>query len=63
MGTRSLGASSGRRAMEVITSTNLDDVAEVGWFRTQFRRLYGFDVASVDYTAPVEPDQAWPIRD
>jgi enoyl-[acyl-carrier protein] reductase/trans-2-enoyl-CoA reductase (NAD+) len=32
----------------------------VDWFRAQFRGLYGFDVAGVDYDAPVEVDLPWP---
>jgi enoyl-[acyl-carrier protein] reductase/trans-2-enoyl-CoA reductase (NAD+) len=45
---------------ESITPATVSDVADVDWFRTQFRGLYGFDVTGVDYTEPVEPDQPWP---
>ena len=31
-------------------------LADVGWFRSQFRALYGFDVPGVDYDRPVDPD-------
>jgi len=31
-----------------------------GWFRSEVRRLYGFDVPGVDYAAPVEVDLPWP---
>jgi enoyl-[acyl-carrier protein] reductase/trans-2-enoyl-CoA reductase (NAD+) len=43
-----------------ITSATVGEVADVDWFRTQFRGLYGFDVPGVDYTEPVDPDLAWP---
>ena len=45
-----------------ITPTTLTEIADINWFRTQFRGLYGFDVTGVDYTKPVEPDQPWPTR-
>jgi enoyl-[acyl-carrier protein] reductase / trans-2-enoyl-CoA reductase (NAD+) len=35
-------------------------LADLGWFRREFRRLYGFDVAGVDYGLPVEVDVPWP---
>lgn len=46
---------------ESITPATMTDLADVGWFRSQFRGLYGFDVPGVDYTRPVEPDQPWPV--
>lgn len=42
------------------SSETLATVADVGWFRTQFRGLYGFDVPGVDYARPCDPDLAWP---
>jgi enoyl-[acyl-carrier protein] reductase/trans-2-enoyl-CoA reductase (NAD+) len=44
----------------VITPETIAEVADVDWFRAQFRGLYGFDVPGVDYTAPVEVDLDWP---
>jgi enoyl-[acyl-carrier protein] reductase / trans-2-enoyl-CoA reductase (NAD+) len=43
-----------------ITPETIDRVADVDWFRAQFRGLYGFDVPGVDYDAPVEVDLPWP---
>ena len=43
-----------------ITPSTLDQLADIPWFRSQFRALYGFDVPGVDYTGPVETDQPWP---
>jgi enoyl-[acyl-carrier protein] reductase / trans-2-enoyl-CoA reductase (NAD+) len=34
--------------------------APAEWFHSEVRRLYGFDVAGVDYAAPTETDQEWP---
>ena len=42
------------------TPATIADLADVDWFRTQFRRLYGFDVPGVDYERPVDPDLPWP---
>jgi enoyl-[acyl-carrier protein] reductase / trans-2-enoyl-CoA reductase (NAD+) len=36
-------------------------LADLDWFRREFRRLYGFDVAGVDYGLPVEVDVPWPL--
>ncbi|MFG1994700.1 bifunctional NADH-specific enoyl-ACP reductase/trans-2-enoyl-CoA reductase [Actinoplanes sp. NPDC048988] len=35
-------------------------MGDVGWFRAQFRALYGFDVPGVDYARPVEVELPWP---
>ena len=43
-----------------VTPETIDRVADVDWFRSQFRGLYGFDVPGVDYDAPVEVDLPWP---
>jgi enoyl-[acyl-carrier protein] reductase/trans-2-enoyl-CoA reductase (NAD+) len=45
---------------KVITPANLPELADLVWFRSQFRALYGFDVPGVDYTKPVDPDLPWP---
>jgi enoyl-[acyl-carrier protein] reductase / trans-2-enoyl-CoA reductase (NAD+) len=42
------------------TPETIAEVADVDWFRAQFRGLYGFDVPGVDYDAPVEVDLPWP---
>jgi enoyl-[acyl-carrier protein] reductase / trans-2-enoyl-CoA reductase (NAD+) len=38
----------------------IGSVADVDWFRAQFRALYGFDLPGVDYAQPVDPDLPWP---
>jgi enoyl-[acyl-carrier protein] reductase/trans-2-enoyl-CoA reductase (NAD+) len=38
----------------------LAGLADVDWFRREIWRLYGFDVAGVDYSVPVEVDWPWP---
>jgi enoyl-[acyl-carrier protein] reductase/trans-2-enoyl-CoA reductase (NAD+) len=43
-----------------VTPETIAEVADVDWFRAQFRGLYGFDVPGVDYDAPVEVDLPWP---
>ena len=43
-----------------ITPETIAEVADVDWFRAQFRGLYGFDVPGVDYNAPIDPDLEWP---
>jgi enoyl-[acyl-carrier protein] reductase/trans-2-enoyl-CoA reductase (NAD+) len=48
------------RRWHAATTANVKDLAEVGWFRSQFRGLYGFDIPGVDYTAEVEADVPWP---
>ncbi|HEX5200540.1 MAG TPA: enoyl-[acyl-carrier-protein] reductase FabV [Actinoplanes sp.] len=45
---------------QAITPESVFELADIDWFRTQFRSLYGFDVPGVDYTRPVETDQPWP---
>jgi enoyl-[acyl-carrier protein] reductase/trans-2-enoyl-CoA reductase (NAD+) len=43
-----------------VTPETVATVADLDWFRAQFRGLYGFDVPGVDYDAPVEVDLPWP---
>jgi enoyl-[acyl-carrier protein] reductase/trans-2-enoyl-CoA reductase (NAD+) len=43
-----------------VTPATIGDVADVDWFRSQFRELYGFNVPGIDYDRPVDPDLAWP---
>jgi enoyl-[acyl-carrier protein] reductase/trans-2-enoyl-CoA reductase (NAD+) len=42
------------------TPSTITEVADVDWFRTQFRALYGFDIPGVDYDQPIDPDLPWP---
>ena len=42
-----------------ITTENLRKVTDFGGFKTQFRNLFGFEVAGVDYNQPTEIDLAW----
>ena len=48
------------RRWRAATPDTIGTLADVDWFRTQFRELYGFDVPGVDYERPVEPDLPWP---
>ncbi|MFI7644051.1 enoyl-[acyl-carrier-protein] reductase FabV [Nonomuraea sp. NPDC049400] len=45
---------------EKATPDTIADLADIDWFTTEVRRLYGFAVNGVDYTAPCEPDLPWP---
>ena len=52
------------RRWHAATPETLGALADLGWFRSQFRGLYGFDVPGVDYTAAAETDVPWPgVRD
>ncbi|MCF3105911.1 enoyl-[acyl-carrier-protein] reductase FabV [Streptomyces roseoverticillatus] len=42
------------------TSDTITDLADLDWFSDEVRRLYGFSVPGVDYTAAVETDVPWP---
>jgi enoyl-[acyl-carrier protein] reductase / trans-2-enoyl-CoA reductase (NAD+) len=44
-----------------ISPATITEFADVDWFRSQFRGLYGFDVTGVDYAQPVEPELPWPV--
>jgi enoyl-[acyl-carrier protein] reductase/trans-2-enoyl-CoA reductase (NAD+) len=35
-------------------------LADLDWFRQQIWQLYGFDVAGVDYSQPIETEVPWP---
>jgi enoyl-[acyl-carrier protein] reductase/trans-2-enoyl-CoA reductase (NAD+) len=41
---------------EKVTTENLLALSDYASFRTDFRRLFGFEVPGVDYTAAVETD-------
>jgi enoyl-[acyl-carrier protein] reductase / trans-2-enoyl-CoA reductase (NAD+) len=41
---------------ETVTTENLPQVTDYAGFRTDFRRLFGFEVEGVDYGLPVETD-------
>ncbi|MFC9343184.1 enoyl-[acyl-carrier-protein] reductase FabV [Streptomyces sp. NPDC057020] len=42
------------------TSATVAELADLDWFGDEVRRLYGFSVPGVDYTAAVETDVPWP---
>lgn len=42
------------------TSDTITELADLEWFSDEVRRLYGFSVPGVDYTAAVETDVPWP---
>jgi enoyl-[acyl-carrier protein] reductase/trans-2-enoyl-CoA reductase (NAD+) len=50
------------RRWHAATAETIGELADIDWFRAQFRGLYGFDVPGVDYDRPVEPDLPWPTR-
>jgi enoyl-[acyl-carrier protein] reductase/trans-2-enoyl-CoA reductase (NAD+) len=41
---------------ETVTTENLQQVSDYAGFRTDFRRLFGFEVEGVDYGLPIETD-------
>lgn len=42
------------------TSDTITELADLDWFSDEVRRLYGFSVPGIDYTAAVETDTPWP---
>ena len=48
------------RRWHAATPETITTLADTGWFRAQFRGLYGFDVPGIDYAQPVEADIPWP---
>jgi len=48
------------RRWRAATADTVGDLADTGWFRSQFRALYGFDIPGIDYTAETETDIPWP---
>jgi enoyl-[acyl-carrier protein] reductase/trans-2-enoyl-CoA reductase (NAD+) len=42
------------RRWSQVTSANLAEIADYAGFKTDFRRLFGFEVPGVDYAVPVE---------
>lgn len=48
------------RRWQAATPGSIGSLADTGWFRSQFRALYGFDVPGIDYAAEVETDIPWP---
>jgi enoyl-[acyl-carrier protein] reductase/trans-2-enoyl-CoA reductase (NAD+) len=48
------------RRWHAATPENIGTLGDTGWFRSQFRGLYGFDVPGIDYELPVETDIPWP---
>ncbi|MFF1746360.1 enoyl-[acyl-carrier-protein] reductase FabV [Streptomyces mirabilis] len=47
---------------EAATTNTIADLADLAWFRAEVRRLYGFSVAGIDYTAAVATDIPWPTH-
>ncbi|MFI6509043.1 enoyl-[acyl-carrier-protein] reductase FabV [Streptosporangium sp. NPDC050855] len=45
---------------EAVAPGTVGDLADIDWFTSKVRRLYGFDVPGVNYSAPSEPDMPWP---
>jgi enoyl-[acyl-carrier protein] reductase / trans-2-enoyl-CoA reductase (NAD+) len=50
------------RRWHAATPETVGELADIGWFHSQFRALYGFDVPGIDYSAEVETDIPWPGR-
>jgi enoyl-[acyl-carrier protein] reductase/trans-2-enoyl-CoA reductase (NAD+) len=48
------------RRWQTATPETIESLADIAWFRSQFRALYGFDLPGVDYDRPVETDLPWP---
>jgi len=48
------------RRWHAATPETIGELADLGWFRAQFRGLYGFDVPGVDYAAETETEVPWP---
>ncbi|MEV4453921.1 enoyl-[acyl-carrier-protein] reductase FabV, partial [Streptomyces mirabilis] len=44
------------------TTNTIADLADLAWFRAEVRRLYGFSVPGIDYTAAVATDIPWPTH-
>jgi len=42
-----------------VTTENLRDLTDFAGFQHEFRALFGFEVAGVDYSAPVETQLSW----
>ncbi|MEU6973960.1 enoyl-[acyl-carrier-protein] reductase FabV [Kitasatospora aureofaciens] len=47
---------------EAATTETVAGLADLDWFRAEVRRLYGFSVPGVDYSAAVATDVPWPGR-
>ncbi|MFJ3875979.1 enoyl-[acyl-carrier-protein] reductase FabV [Streptomyces sp. NPDC090077] len=45
---------------EAATTGTIAGLADLDWFRDEVRRLYGFSVPGVDYSAAVATDVPWP---
>jgi enoyl-[acyl-carrier protein] reductase / trans-2-enoyl-CoA reductase (NAD+) len=48
------------RRWHAATQDTIGELGDTGWFLTQFRALYGFDVPGIDYAAETEADIPWP---
>jgi enoyl-[acyl-carrier protein] reductase/trans-2-enoyl-CoA reductase (NAD+) len=50
------------RRWHAATSQTIGELADIDWFRAQFRALYGFDIPGIDYQAETETEVPWPDR-
>jgi enoyl-[acyl-carrier protein] reductase / trans-2-enoyl-CoA reductase (NAD+) len=48
------------RRWHAATPETMGELADITWFRSQFRSLYGFDIPGIDYQAETETDIPWP---
>jgi len=49
-----------KQQWEAVTPDNIAEATDAAWFFAEVRRLYGFDVATVNYEAETEVDVPWP---
>ncbi len=49
------------RRWEAVTTANLDKLSDYAGFKSEFRRLFGFEMEGVDYSAPVETEVSLPL--
>ncbi|GAA4188326.1 trans-2-enoyl-CoA reductase family protein [Streptosporangium oxazolinicum] len=47
---------------KAVAPDTIGDLADIEWFSSEVRRLYGFDVPGVNYGAPSESDLPWPTE-
>jgi enoyl-[acyl-carrier protein] reductase/trans-2-enoyl-CoA reductase (NAD+) len=51
-----------KKQWDAATQETIAEVADTVWFYEEVRRLYGFDVAGVDYDQEAEVDVEWPTK-
>lgn len=49
------------RRWEAVTTANLGELSDYAGFKSEFRRLFGFEMDGVDYSAPVETEVPLPL--